>query len=281
MLFDQNNQKILDKKKKEWEFLHHFNQLNYDLLDLSILEEFQWDNLSPDDLKTMTNRYTWQSNDMLLSLRSDWTDAIVRYRKKYRLQTDKIAYSGPVYPYNEERMQFGMEIFSQDVGRQQESMTDLLAFIQDNLDQKLSVAVISHYSLLKKMLSTDELEDQDIRNLLRERNLDRLKEKLGASHPVVLLMSQPVLEQLQYAKENFPDLKEPVEAIIDWTAQLEKENIPTVYSDLFSLPAQSYYKGIFLQFYTNHIVEPVVTGGQYSSPSKAFGMAINLGENNY
>ena len=125
MLFEQNNQYILDKKHQEWEFLHHFHHLGYDLLDLSILEEFRWDSLSPDDLKSMTNRYTWQANDSLLSIRSDWTDAIVRYRKKYKLKTDKIAYSGPVYSYNKERMQFGMEIFSEDIDTQQSSMKDL------------------------------------------------------------------------------------------------------------------------------------------------------------
>lgn len=281
MLFEQNNHHILDKKHKEWEFLHHFNHLGYDLLDLSILEEFQWDSLSTDDLKTMTNRYTWQSNDSLLSLRSDWTDAIVKYRKKYKLKTAKIAYSGPVYPYSQEKMQFGMETFSEDIIKQQDSMLELLDYIQTNLKQSLSVAVISHYSLLKKLLSKQELEDVKTRNLLRERNLDGLIPHLGSEHPVVQLMSQPVSDQLQYAKDKFPDLKEPVNEIIEWSALLEKKNIPVVYSDLFSLPDQSYYKGIFLKFYTDHLVEPIVTGGQYSSPTKAFGMAINLTDLTY
>jgi ATP phosphoribosyltransferase regulatory subunit HisZ len=281
MLFEQNNQHILDKKHQEWEFLHHFHHLGYDLLDLSILEEFRWDSLSPDDLKSMTNRYTWQANDSLLSIRSDWTDAIVRYRKKYKLKTDKIAYSGPVYSYNKERMQFGMETFSEDIDTQQESMKDLLDYLQTHLKQTVSVAVISHYSLLKKLLNKDELQDPEVRHLLRERNLDGLTKYLGDTHPVVQLMSQPVPDQLHFARDQFPDLKGPVNEIINWRNALEEKNIPTVYSDLFSLPAQSYYKGIFLQFYTDQTVEPIVTGGQYSSPTKAFGMAINLTDLTY
>lgn len=276
MLFDKNNQHIIDMKKKEWEFLHHFNHLGYDLLDLSVIENFQWNKLSGDDLKAMTNRHTWQSGSTLLSLRSDWTDAIVRYRKKYKLQTEKIAYTGPVYPYNQEKMQFGIEVFTEDISEQKKAMSDLVAFIQTGLKQTFSVAVISHYSLLKKLLTYDELNDEELLYFLKERNLDRLSSKLGPSHPVVRIMNEPVTNQLNYAKETYPDLEEPVDAINEWISLMETQSIPTVYSDLFSLPPQSYYKGIFLQLYTPHSIEPIVTGGQYSSPSRAFGMALNL-----
>lgn len=278
MSLEKNNQYILEKKRKEMEFLHHFHLLGYDLLDLSILEQFEWDRLSEDDLKMMKQRYTWQSNQSLYSLRSDWTNAIVRYRKKYKLKTDKIAYSGPVFPMDKEKMQFGMEIFSEDVPKQIETMKELLKYIKEHLNISLTVAVISHYSLLKKLLTTQERQDADIMMYLSERNLDRLTDKLGSSHPVVRLMSQSVPNQLSYAKEHFPDLKKPVEEIQQWQSELEQNHIPVVYCDLFSSPTQSYYKGIFLQFYTEKSVEPIVMGGQYSSPSKAFGMAINLSD---
>lgn len=276
MLFDKSNQHIIDMKKKEWEFLHHFNHLGYDLLDLSVIEKFHWNTLSEDDLKSMTNRHTWQSGSALLSLRSDWTDAIVRYRKKYRLQAEKIAYTGPIYPFNQEKMQFGVEVFTENISEQKQAMTDLVDFILNGLEQTFSVAVISHYSLLKKLLTHEELHNEEILFFLKERNLDRLSSKLGPSHPVVEIMKQPVTEQLIFAKGTYPDLQEPVDAINEWITLLENKNIPTVYSDLFSLPPQSYYKGVFLQLYTPQSVEPIVTGGQYSSPSKAFGMALNL-----
>ncbi|MFO8068380.1 MAG: ATP phosphoribosyltransferase regulatory subunit [Alkalibacterium sp.] len=276
MSFEKNNQYLLEKKHKEIEFLNHFHLLGYDLLDLSILEKFEWDRLSEDDLKMMKYRYTWQSNQSLLSLRSDWTDAIVRYRQKYKLKADKIAYSGPVFPVDKEKMQFGMEIFTQDIPKQIVTMKELLLYIRNHLNISLTVAVISHYSLLKKLLSKEERRNPEIMRYLSERNLDRLTERLGTSHPVVLLMNQPVPNQLAYAKQHFPDLKKPVEEIQHWQSALEKNHIPVVYCDLFSSPTQSYYKGIFLQFYTKHSVEPIVTGGQYSSPTKAFGMAINL-----
>ncbi|SFC21726.1 ATP phosphoribosyltransferase regulatory subunit HisZ [Alkalibacterium subtropicum] len=276
MSLEKNNQYLLEKKRKEMDFLHHFHLLGYDLLDLSLLEEFEWDRLSEDDLKMMKSRHTWQTGHSLLSLRSDWTDAIVRYRKKYKLKTDKIAYSGPVFPMDKEKMQFGMEIFTEDIGKQIDTMKELIQYIKENMALSLNVAVISHYSLLKKLLSENERQEPEIMRYLDERNLDGLTERLGDSHPVVRLMSQPVPEQLDYAKAHYPDLRKPVEEIKRWQDQLQKNSIPVVYCDLFSIPPQSYYKGIFLQFYTDHAVEPVVTGGQYSSPTRAFGMAINL-----
>lgn len=275
MSLEKNNQYLLEKKRKEMDFLHHFHLLGYDLLDLSLLERFEWDQLSEDDLKMMKSRHTWQTSHSLLSLRSDWTDAIVRYRKKYKLKTDKIAYSGPVFPMDKEITQFGMEIFTEDLDRQVDTMKDLLRYIQENLALTLNVAVISHYALLKKLLSKEERNNPEIMRYLGERNLDELTKILGEPHPVVRLMSQPVPEQLDYAKHHFVDLTKPVEEIQYWQKHLQENNIPVVYCDLFSLPTQSYYKGIFLQFYTDHSVEPVVTGGQYSSPSRAFGMAIN------
>ncbi|WP_368645036.1 ATP phosphoribosyltransferase regulatory subunit [Alkalibacterium putridalgicola] len=276
MSLEKNSQYLLEKKRKEMDFLHHFHFLGYDLLDLSLLERFEWDRLSEDDLKMMKSRHIWQVGDSLLSLRSDWTDAIVRYRKKYKLQTDKIAYSGPVFPMDQEKMQFGMEIFTDDISRQLSTMEDLLQYIKENLALSLDVAVISHYSLLKKLLSKSERQNSEIMQYLGERNLDGLTKRLGDSHPVVRLMSQPVPDQLDYAKEYFPDLRKPVEEIQRWQDQLIENNIRVVYCDLFSIPPQSYYKGIFLQFYADYSVEPVLTGGQYSSPTRAFGMAINL-----
>lgn len=276
MSLEKNNQYLMEKKRKELDFLHHFHLLGYDLLDLSILEQFEWSRLSEDDLKMMQHRYTWQSNQSLLSLRSDWTNAIVRYRKKYKLKSDKIAYSGPVFSVDKETMQFGMEIVTEDISKQTTSMKELLHYIREQIDIELTVAVISHYSLLKKLLSNEERLDPVIMGYLSERNLDRLTQVLGADHPVVRLMNKPVPDQLTYAKEHFPDLKKPVEEIMYWQQELAENNIPVVYCDLFSLPPQSYYKGIFLQFYTKQSVEPIVTGGQYSSPTRAFGMAINL-----
>lgn len=276
MSLEKNNQYLMEKKRKELDFLHHFHLLGYDLLDLSILEQFEWNKLSEDDLKMMQQRYTWQSNQSLLSLRSDWTNAIVRYRKKYKLKSDKIAYSGPVFSVDKETMQFGMEVFTDDISKQTTSMEELLQYIRDHVETELTVAVISHYSLLKKLLTKEERLDPLIMLYLSERNLDRLTDVLGSAHPVVRLMNQAVPDQLTYAKEHFPDLKKPVDEILHWQTELEKNNIPVVYCDLFSLPPQSYYKGIFLQFYTKQSVEPIVTGGQYSSPTRAFGMAINL-----
>lgn len=73
----------------------------------------------------MLNRHKWQSGDKLFALRSDWTNAIVRYRKQYHLRADKIAYSGPVYSLLKERHQLGVETFTDSIPKQIEVLGDI------------------------------------------------------------------------------------------------------------------------------------------------------------
>lgn len=119
--------------------------------------EIEWTQLSHDDLHLMLNRHKWQSGDKLFALRSDWTNAIVRYRKQYHLRADKIAYSGPVYSLLKERHQLGVETFTDSIPKQIEVLGDMITFMEKELELSLSVAVVSHNKLLKKILSPRKL----------------------------------------------------------------------------------------------------------------------------
>lgn len=270
------NQTIIHQKKQELDFLHHFSKLGYDLIDLSVIEEFNWTALSEDDLILMENRYKWQHEGAILALRSDWTHAIVRYRQKYHLNAEKIAYTGPIYTLEGEKHQLGLETFTGDISTQMLSMKQMVQYIQQDLDINLSVAVISHNTLLKNLLSEEELKDELTRKFIMERNRDALKAKLGNGHPIVKLMAKPALKQAAYVKDHFPHLKRHIEEMEAWEAALNEENISYVYGDMLALPSQSYYKGVFVQLYTEHNIEPIASGGQYSSPTNAFGMGLNV-----
>jgi len=270
------NEALLAKKQREMEFLHHFHQLGYDLIDLRIVEKFEWTKLSHDDLHLMVNRHKWQKDDTIYALRSDWTNAIVRYRKQYHLRADKIAYSGPVYSLQGEKHQLGVETFTDSIPKQIEVLGDMIAFMENNLDLSLSVAVVSHNKLLKKIVSPKELEDESIRKFISERNQDALKYRLGEDHPLIGLMDQAPAKQSTYLKEHYPELTAHLNELAEWETALKRKNVDYVYSDMLALPSQSYYKGIFIQLYGQNHTEPVASGGQYTSSSKAFGMAINI-----
>lgn len=270
------NQTIINQKKLELDFLHHFSNLGYDLIDLSVIEKFSWTELSKDDLSLMHDRHKWQHDGSILALRNDWTHAIVRYRQKYHLQPENIAYTGPVYTIDSEKHQLGIETFTGNVPTQMNVMKQMVHFIQHHLHIPLSVAVISHNTLLKKLLSEEELDDALTRKFIKERNRDALKAKIGENHPIVELMTQPATKQARYVKTHFPHLKRHIEEIEAWESELNEKNISYVYGDMLALPSQSYYKGIFIQLYTENAIEPIASGGQYSSPTNAFGIGLNV-----
>lgn len=270
------NQTIIQQKQRELHFLHHFSELDYDLIDLSVIEEFKWTELSEDDLNLMENRHKWQHEGSILALRNDWTHAIVRYRQKYHLPSILIAYAGPVYTLNGENHQLGLEAFTSDVATQMAVLKQMVDYIQHHLDTPLTLAVISHNRLLQDLLDEEELEDELTRKFINERNRDALKVKLGKNHPIVDFMSQPATKQAAYVKEHFPHLKQQIEEIEAWEAALEEANIPYVYADMLALPTQSYYKGVSVQLYTDQAIEPIASGGQYSAPLNAFGMGLNI-----
>jgi len=273
---NSHNQSILHQKQQELEFLHHFHGLDFELIDLSVIEQFDWTKLSQDDLGLMNERHKWQHEGSLFALRSDWTNAIVRYRKKYQLNAEKIAYTGPVYTLNTEKHQYGLEIFTDNVDKQAEVLTQMVRFIKQSLSIPLSVAVISHNTLLKNLLSEEELADELTRKFIKERNRDALIVKLGNDHPIVELMAHPAAEQAAYVKEHMPHLKRHIEEMSHWESILIKENVSYVYGDMLALPSQSYYKGISIQLYSEDQVEPIASGGQYSNPSNAFGIGLNV-----
>lgn len=270
------NQTIIQQKQLELDFLKHFQDLGYDLIDLSVIEEFKWTELSEDDLNLMEDRHKWQHQGSIFTLRSDWTHAIVRYRQKYHLPFKNIAYTGPTYSLTGEQHQLGIETFTDDVSTQMNVMKQMVQYIQKKLALSLSVAVISHNRLLQDLLSEEELKDELTRKFINERNRDALKVKLGENHPIVEFMTQPATKQAAYVKEHLPHLSKQIEEMEAWEVALNEENIPYVYADMLALPTQSYYKGVSIQLYTDQAIEPIASGGQYSTPSNAFGMGLNI-----
>lgn len=267
---------LINAKQRELDFLSYFRKLDYDLVDLDVIETFGWSALSSDDLRLMDQRHTWTNNGNVHTLRSDWTNAIVHYRQQYALDAEKIAYSGPVYKKSGTVYQLGVEAFTADIKEQQQVLREVLDFTRLSLKQTMSIAVISHNKLLKKLLTKAELADPVVQRFISERNKDALSHILSPDHPIIGLMDQRPENQIRYLKKQFPELEKELFDLHTWEEELRSLNIEYVYIDTLALPAQSYYKGIFIQLYQKNTIEPIASGGQYTSPSKAFGLAINL-----
>lgn len=267
------NPSLIRQKEQEAEFLTFFHSHNFDVIDLPVVEVFDWAGMTPDDLQLMASRETWVRDGKVHTLRHDWTNAIVRYLQKYRLQSEQVAYSGPVYKNGEGAHQFGMEVFSDNPASQQHGLALLLEFIQSRMQKNVQTAVISHYALLKSILTAEQYENPDIRRALSQRSISRLRQLLG-DHPLPQLLELQPESQLHKLRELFPQLQPILEELIEWEEEIRKSGIKAVYPDITALPSQSYYDGAFIQFYEPGRTAPFASGGQYTAQSKAFGMGI-------
>lgn len=270
------NRDMIEYRKQEVKFLEHFAQADYNLIDLPLIEQFDWTHLSVDDLQMMPARYKWQQGNEIHSLRSDWTHALVKYRHQYHLPFNKLAYAGPVYLNDKERYQFGVENYTDSVNEQIATLKEMVNFIQQEFSIKLCVGVVGHNTLLQKLITKEALDDKITVRFIKERNRQALASKLGEDNPIVKIMGEAAIDQVQYVKDNFPHLKQQVDEIDRWREVLQSLDIKHVHADMLALPMQSYYQGVFFQLYSEDTVSPIVLGGQYFGPTKAFGVAINI-----
>ena len=74
---------IINNKEKELNFLKHFQQADFNLVDFSFIESLAWQTLNKDDLQQMTERSFWQHDHHIFALRNDFTDQLLRYYSNY------------------------------------------------------------------------------------------------------------------------------------------------------------------------------------------------------
>lgn len=271
------NSELIQQKTLELEFLQYAMSLGYTLMDFELIDQYTWNELNQDQLYSLARSYNWTNGNEISSLRWDWTNTIVQYQKKYQLKADRIAYSGPVYSREGGREQLGLEIFSQNVIAQQELLIQAISFIGQQMDSPLSIAVLGHNRLLKKILKEEQLADQVLKAYIEARNAKGLAEVLGNSHPLIQLMDLPPMEQIGYLDQHYPELHRHIDELNTWFQIFVGSEVPNVYIDVLALPTQSYYRGIFFKAYHQGQRTPILVGGQYTANKKAFGVGISTG----
>ncbi|WP_040227283.1 ATP phosphoribosyltransferase regulatory subunit [Bhargavaea cecembensis] len=267
------NPALIRQKQLEVEFLSFFHGHGFDIIDLPVVETFDWAGMTDDDLRLMPQRETWIQDGSVHALRHDWTNSIVRYLTKYKIDAERAAYSGPVFHSGSETRQLGMEVFSDRTARQQEALELLIGFMDDRLGDRAQTAVISHYALLPIILGGDRLAEPAIRRALSQRSSSALQQLLG-DHPLPELLGDRPEAQVHKLRSAFPEIGPILEELTGWEETLRQAGIEAVYPDITALPSQSYYDGVFIRLYGPGRTAPIASGGQYTARKKAFGMGI-------
>ncbi|MFC7363913.1 MULTISPECIES: ATP phosphoribosyltransferase regulatory subunit [Bhargavaea] len=267
------NPALIRQKQLEVEFLSFFHGNGFDIIDLPVVETFDWPAMTEDDLRLMPQRESWVQNGTVHALRHDWTNAIVRYLHKYKINAERAVYSGPVFHSGAETRQLGMEVFSESTTRQQEGLSLMIGFMDEQMNDRPRTAVISHYALLPMILGEEKVADPAIRRALSQRSTSALRQLLG-DHPLLDLIGDQPEAQVHKLRSVFPEIREILGELTGWEETLREAGIEAVYPDITALPSQSYYDGVFIRLYGSGRTTPIASGGQYTARSKAFGMGI-------
>ena len=276
MLSVSRNQALINEKKVELAFLEYAVDKGYSLVDFDLIEHLSWKDLGPDDLQALGSAYHWTAADEVYVLRSDWTQTLVRYRRKYQMAVDRIAYSGPVYAARAPQQQFGLESFSAEVPTQQALLGDALQFCRDHGVKQIETAVVSHNKLLRHLASEDDLANPQIRHLIDERNRDGIADRLGREATLTRIMQEAPRDQLAWLDAELPELGHYIAELESWMTILSELGVRDVFADVLALPTQSYYRGVSLRCHAakQDALDPLLSGGQYTMNGKAFGVAI-------
>lgn len=113
--------------------------------------------------------------------------------------------------------------------------------------------------------------DNEIRYLIYDKNLSEIKEKLGITHPLYIILSTRVSQQFNLIQQEFSD--DTRMKLINQIKNIAEQHQVKFMLDLSFRSPQSYYNGLYFQVFLNYDI-PLLSGGEYNEG--AFGIAINL-----
>lgn len=261
------------RKQQELEFLQQAQQQGFALIETDFIETLTWTQLSPDDLKQMTERSMWQSDDHVYALRNDFTDQLMRYYSIYQREHSMLAYSGPIARHQNVALQLGLECYDPTIQTVQHAYQFFKSYIETTLQESLDFAVIGHFELIELLLGT-QAKDPALLELLGQRNISALKAQLGVSHPLIQLLSTPTDAQLAQLHTLFPQDHKILQSLSRWETFLHQQGVAHIHLDITPQPPRSYYKGTFIKIYLSS--GKVLSGGDYKGTLEGFGLGLTL-----
>lgn len=266
---------VIDKREIELMFLKYFNRLEYEVMDMSFIEELQWQQLTQDDLNSLSTKSIWKNGDAFYSLRNDWTDQIQHYSREYKLNARRVSYAGPVSINEQITTNLGVEVFNPSKDDMLQCFQNIHHFIQKLLNQNIDFAVIGHYQLFDLLLSNFE-KTNAVYDAIGERNISKISKLLSQNHPVVKLLKTPTHQQLDFLT-TFADTTHPTfQSLQLWKNALVSAGIQHIHLDVTTMPPKSYYVGSFIQLYENNKRKPIASGGHYKGVLEGFGFGIQI-----
>lgn len=247
------------------DYLNKLEEAGYEIIDLNMIELFQIE-----DKKYQPSNIVIERNQKIYTIRSDWTRSLLKYQDMYHLNNKKFGYFGPVLRDFETIYQAGTELYEVSKQEIKKSILLHLEFIQNRSKNNIRTIIVNDEKLIDLYIDKYEL-DPSTKQILFDKNISALKEKLGSDHSLYQLMITPVSEQFNLVKEEFEE-----EEILRFIMELKEASNQfgaDFILDLSFRSPQNYYNGFYFQAFLNKNA-PVLSGGEYNYDS--FGIAVNL-----
>jgi len=259
------NTLIINRLKLAQDYTELLDREDYQLVDMNMVEPFYIE-----DKEHHPSTIIFERNEQLMSIRSDWTRSLLNYNENYPLNQSHFGYFGPVVRGYETFYQAGVELYGPGEEDILKSIDMHLSFFDSKTTDSYRAIVVNNDELLDLYIEKYSL-DSGIKDLIYEKNISEIRKVLGEEHPLTVLMTAKVSDQIDIINDEFRD-SEVLGFINHLRSYLEDYNMKFILDLSFRSP-QSYYNGFYFQVFLNHDY-PLLSGGEYNS--NAFGIAVNL-----
>lgn len=263
-----SNQELLNRISLGYQYTKLMADQGYRLIDLNMIEPFRIE-----DKKFQPSSIVFERDERMYSIRSDWTRSLLNFNEAYFLADRLFCYYGPVIRNYRSFYQAGVELYRPSTDEIVNSIKLHLDFIQEQAEQKnlvLRSLVTNNDYLIDLYIEKYDL-DNEIRYLIYDKNLSEIKEKLGITHPLYIILSTRVSQQFNLIQQEFSD--DTRMKLINQIKNIAEQHQVKFMLDLSFRSPQSYYNGLYFQVFLNYDI-PLLSGGEYNEG--AFGIAINL-----
>lgn len=263
-----SNRKMLERIALGYKYTKLLADQGYKLIDLNMIEPFRLE-----DKKYQPSSIVFERAERMYAIRSDWTRSLLNYNENYFLDERMFCYYGPVIRNFSSFYQAGVEIYEPTLAEIVSSIKLHLDFINANAskqNKKLRSLVINNDSLIDLYLKKYNLQEQ-IRDLIYDKNLSGLREEIGNNHPLCRILSTKASQQFEIVQQEFPADQEM--QIIDQIKAIADDFQIRFMLDLSFRSPQTYYNGVYFQVFLNYDT-PLLSGGEYNEGD--FGIALNI-----
>jgi len=250
-----------------YDYLNQLDEEGYKIIDLNMIEPF-----NIEDKEYHPSNIVIERNQKMYAVRSDWTRSLLNYQNRYPLVEKRFGYFGPVIRNFNTIYQAGIELYDVNERDVIESILLHITFIQNKSEKNIRTFIINDEKLLDLFIDKYDL-DSSIKQIVFEKDISAIKDRLGDNHPLYELMVTTVSQQFELVKQIFGENKH-FQFIHSLQRAVKHFDLDFILDLSFTSP-QSYYNGLYFQAFLKEN-SPVLSGGEYDP--NAFGIAVNLSD---